>query len=174
MRKPGRATLRYGGNTSCVEIRCGEEVLLVDCGTGAREAGLALAREFKGKALHTHVFVSHTHWDHIQGFPFFVPAYPPGNCLTIYSVRGADKSLRKPSLRRRTLLVPPAPRLLTIQVESRLDGRRARDFATSAHRWGRQAGRGGFAACPKVPASGSCAGHEGRGIDRAGRSFLHR
>jgi len=92
---PGRATLRYGGNTSCVEVRCGETVMLLDCGTGAREAGLALAREFKGKTLHVHVFVSHTHWDHIQGFPFFVPAYVPGNHLTLYSVRGADKSLEK-------------------------------------------------------------------------------
>lgn len=92
---PGRATLRYGGNTPCVEIRCGETVMLFDCGTGAREAGLALAGEFKGKSLHTHIFVSHTHWDHIQGFPFFVPAYVPGNHLTLYSVRGTDKSLAK-------------------------------------------------------------------------------
>ncbi len=92
---PGRTTLRYGGNTSCVEVRCGETVILLDCGTGAREAGLALAKEFKGKTLHAHVFVSHTHWDHIQGFPFFVPAYVPGNHLTLYSVRGADKSLEK-------------------------------------------------------------------------------
>lgn len=92
---PGRATLRYGGNTSCVEVRCGETVILFDCGTGAREAGLAIAGQFKGKTLHTDIFVSHTHWDHIQGFPFFVPAYVPGSHLTLYSVRGADKSLAK-------------------------------------------------------------------------------
>jgi phosphoribosyl 1,2-cyclic phosphodiesterase len=92
---PGRTTVRYGGNTSCVEVRCGETVILLDCGTGAREAGLALAGEFKGKALSAHIFVSHTHWDHIQGFPFFVPAYVPGNHLRLYSVRGTDKSLAK-------------------------------------------------------------------------------
>lgn len=92
---PGRATLRFGGNTSCVEVRCGETVILLDCGTGAREAGLALAGEFKGKTLHAHIFVSHTHWDHIQGFPFFVPAYIPGNHMTLYSVRGTDKSLAR-------------------------------------------------------------------------------
>ena len=92
---PGRTTLRYGGNTSCVEVRCGETVMLLDCGTGAREAGLALAAEFKGKSLHVHLFVSHTHWDHIQGFPFFIPAYVPGNQVTLYSVRGTDKSLSK-------------------------------------------------------------------------------
>jgi phosphoribosyl 1,2-cyclic phosphodiesterase len=56
---------------------------------------LALAGEFKGRPLHTHIFVSHTHWDHIQGFPFFVPAYVPGNHITLYSVRSADKSLAK-------------------------------------------------------------------------------
>lgn len=92
---PGSATLRYGGNTSCVEVRCGEHILMMDCGTGAREMGLALMREFPGKPLNIHLFVSHTHWDHIQGFPFFVPAYIPGNRLTIYSLRGADKSLEK-------------------------------------------------------------------------------
>jgi phosphoribosyl 1,2-cyclic phosphodiesterase len=78
-----------------VEVRCGEAILLLDCGTGAREAGLALAGEFKGKPLSVHLFVSHTHWDHIQGFPFFVPAYIPGNRLTLYSLRGTDKSLSK-------------------------------------------------------------------------------
>ncbi len=92
---PGRSTLRYGGNTSCVEVRCGETILLLDCGTGAREAGLALVGEFKGRPLKVHIFVSHTHWDHIQGFPFFVPAYIPGNHLTLYSLRGTDKSLSK-------------------------------------------------------------------------------
>ena len=92
---PGQATLRYGCNTSCVEVRCGDTILLLDCGTGAREAGISLAREFKGKSLHVHIFVSHTHWDHIQGFPFFVPAYIPGNHITVYSVRGTDKALSK-------------------------------------------------------------------------------
>lgn len=92
---PGPATLRYGGNTSCIEVRYGDHILMLDCGTGAREMGLALSREFKGRPLDLHIFVSHTHWDHIQGFPFFVPAYIPGNRLTVYSLRGADKSLEK-------------------------------------------------------------------------------
>ena len=76
---PGRSTLRYGGNTACVEIRAGENILLFDCGSGVREAGLALMRESEGRPIRVHLFVSHTHWDHIQGFPFFVPAYVPGN-----------------------------------------------------------------------------------------------
>jgi len=92
---PGQATLRYGGNTSCTEVRCGDNVLLLDCGTGAREAGIALSREFRGEPLHVHLFVGHTHWDHIQGFPFFMPVYMPGNKFSIYSLRGSDKSLEK-------------------------------------------------------------------------------
>ncbi len=92
---PGPATIRYGGNTSCVEVRCGDEILMLDCGTGAREMGLALTREATGRPVAVHIFVGHTHWDHIQGFPFFQPAYGPGNRLMIYSLRGADKSLEK-------------------------------------------------------------------------------
>jgi len=92
---PGAATARYGGNTSCVEVRCGESIFMLDTGSGAREFGLALAREFAGRQLDLHLFVTHTHWDHIQGFPFFVPAYIPGHRLTLYSLHGTDKSLEK-------------------------------------------------------------------------------
>lgn len=92
---PGPATMRYGGNTSCTEVRYGDDVLIFDCGTGAREAGLALAREFQGRPLHVHLFIGHTHWDHIQGFPFFAPAYIPSSRITIYSLRGSDKTLEK-------------------------------------------------------------------------------
>ncbi|MGH9863005.1 MAG: response regulator [Candidatus Acidiferrales bacterium] len=92
---PGPATARYGGNTSCVEVRSGETILMLDAGSGAREMGLALAREFSGRPLDLHVFISHTHWDHIQGFPFFVPAYGPRNRITLYSLHGTDKSLQK-------------------------------------------------------------------------------
>jgi phosphoribosyl 1,2-cyclic phosphodiesterase/ActR/RegA family two-component response regulator len=92
---PGRSTARYGGNTACVEVRCGETILMLDCGTGARELGLALAREFDGRRLDLHAFIGHTHWDHIQGFPFFAPAYVPSSRITFYSMRGAEKSLRK-------------------------------------------------------------------------------
>ena len=92
---PGPRTIRYGGNTACVEVRCGEKILMFDCGTGAREMGLALQSEFKGRPMEVNVFVGHTHWDHIQGFPFFMPAYIPGAKLTIHSLRGSDKSLEK-------------------------------------------------------------------------------
>lgn len=92
---PGARTMRFGGNTSCVEVRVNETIVMLDCGTGAREMGDALMREFRGTPLDIHLFISHTHWDHIQGFPFFAPAYIPANRITIYCLRGADKSLAK-------------------------------------------------------------------------------
>ena len=72
---PQPENIRYGGNTSCVEVRFGERIYIFDCGTGFRLLGHQLEHEFKGRAVSAHVFVSHFHWDHIQGFPFFRPLY---------------------------------------------------------------------------------------------------
>lgn len=83
----------YGGNTSCVELRIGGTPLIFDCGTGLRELGDSLTAEFAGKPLQAHIFVGHTHWDHIQGFPFFAPLYNPRNSFNIFSVHGAHGSL---------------------------------------------------------------------------------
>ena len=76
----------FGGNTSCVEIVSGsDEYLLCDLGTGVREFGNRVLREHGPKRKHTfNIFLSHTHWDHIMGFPFFAPAYIPGNRICIY------------------------------------------------------------------------------------------
>ena len=92
---PGTETARYGGNTSCTEVRYGEHILVLDAGTGIRKLGNALLQEFAKRPIRAHIFVGHTHWDHIQGFPFFVPAYIPGNEFFIYSLRGAGKPLEK-------------------------------------------------------------------------------
>src|SRR4051794_35973029 len=68
------------GNTSCVEIQAGGETLIIDAGTGIRGLGLALMKGPCGRGQgNIHILFSHPHWDHIQGFPFFVPAYIPGN-----------------------------------------------------------------------------------------------
>ena len=72
---PQAENLRYGGNTSCVEVRLGEQIYIFDCGTGFRVLGHELEREFGEKPFSAHVFLSHFHWDHIQGMPFFRPLY---------------------------------------------------------------------------------------------------
>jgi len=89
---PGPDTARYGGNTSCVELRAGGQILICDSGTGIRECGLSLMSEFKGRPIQGDIFIGHTHWDHIQGFPFFIPAYVQHNSFRIHSVKavGAD------------------------------------------------------------------------------------
>src|SRR3954451_12097644 len=67
---PQPENMRYGGNTSCVEVRVGEQIYIFDCGTGFRNLGHHLRQEFVDRPIVAHIFVSHFHWDHIQGFPF--------------------------------------------------------------------------------------------------------
>jgi phosphoribosyl 1,2-cyclic phosphodiesterase len=73
----------YGTNTACVEIRDGSEMIVLDAGTGIRDFGNYLMRSGQAPA-HIHLFLSHVHWDHICGFPFFVPAYIAANRISIY------------------------------------------------------------------------------------------
>ena len=86
---PGPLTAGVGGNTSCVELRVGEQIIVLDAGTGIRGLGLSLEREFAGRALELTLLISHTHWDHIQGFPFFKPVYNPENRVHIRGYEGA-------------------------------------------------------------------------------------
>lgn len=73
-------TVRYGGNTPCIEVRCGNELIILDAGSGIRELGNHLMGELLGKGpLKASILFSHLHWDHLQGLPFFVPAYLSGN-----------------------------------------------------------------------------------------------
>ncbi len=92
--KPGPATIRYGGNTSCVEVRSDSGTLvLLDCGTGSHDLGQQLCRDGAG-SVNGHLLISHTHWDHIQGIPFFAPLFVPGNHWDIYGPKGLSQSLR--------------------------------------------------------------------------------
>lgn len=80
---PGPQTSRYGGNTSCVEVQLSDgSTLALDAGTGLRELGKTLARE--GRQSPVHLFLSHTHWDHVMGLPFFAPLYDKNNHLLVY------------------------------------------------------------------------------------------
>jgi phosphoribosyl 1,2-cyclic phosphodiesterase len=88
----------FGGNTACVQLDAGgPEYVLCDLGSGARELGLAaMARHRPGVTQVFHVFMSHLHWDHIQGFPFFVPAYIPGYRIRIYGCHdGLEEGFRR-------------------------------------------------------------------------------
>ena len=92
---PGPATVRYGGNTSCVSLRpSGGGLIVLDCGTGARNLGMSLMDgpfgQGRGEAS---ILLSHAHWDHIQGFPFFVPLYQPGNRFQIFGVAASSAML---------------------------------------------------------------------------------
>ena len=89
---PGPRTLRYGGNTTCVEVRDSRDSLVIlDSGSGIAELGQTLVG--KGPQW-IHLLISHTHWDHIQGFPFFAPAFIPGTRLTLVGPAGSIKSLK--------------------------------------------------------------------------------
>ena len=80
---------QHGGNTSCMEFAYGNERIMFDAGSGLREAGLSFLPD---GPRHIHLFITHTHWDHIQGFPFFTPIYIPGYEITIYGERGFGKN----------------------------------------------------------------------------------
>ena len=69
---PGPDTVRYGGNTTCIEVRCDDQVIVIDTGTGARRLGTHLLAQSYGE-MDLRLFYSHLHMDHIQGFPFFAP-----------------------------------------------------------------------------------------------------
>jgi phosphoribosyl 1,2-cyclic phosphodiesterase len=92
---PGPGTVRYGGNTTCAEIRADGEIIVLDAGSGIRELGLALENEFGSRAINLTLLITHVHWDHIQGFPFFVPSYNDKNQIQIFGYNGADDGLQE-------------------------------------------------------------------------------
>jgi phosphoribosyl 1,2-cyclic phosphodiesterase len=90
---PGPTTVRYGGNTSCVEVRVGGQIIILDAGTGLRALGRALRAELKNRPLNLTLLITHTHWDHIHGLPFFMPIYDSHCHLRILGCEGARKGL---------------------------------------------------------------------------------
>ncbi|MFI5291039.1 MAG: MBL fold metallo-hydrolase, partial [Polyangia bacterium] len=96
---PGPDTNRYGGNTSCVAVRPSDDedapLIIIDAGTGIRKLGKELMQGAFGAGQGTaHLLVSHTHWDHIQGLPFFAPVYQKGNQFFVYARQRDDTHLR--------------------------------------------------------------------------------
>lgn len=84
---PGPQTVKYGGNTPCIELRFKEpdRLIIIDAGSGIRELGnYIMAHDLPKGPIKTEIFLTHTHWDHIMGFPFFTPIYMPGSQLKVY------------------------------------------------------------------------------------------
>ena len=90
---PGPSTVRYGGNTSCVEVRADGEIIVLDAGSGIRALGMSLEQEFADRPVRVTLLITHTHWDHIQGLPFFLPAYNPKNEIRVLGYEGARVGL---------------------------------------------------------------------------------
>src|SRR5437764_1891523 len=88
----GPRTARYGGNTSSLEVRCGERILLFDAGTGIRYLGKSL----EGRAIDADIFLTHTHFDHVCGLPFFRPFFEPKNKFRLWAGHlGGGMTLRR-------------------------------------------------------------------------------
>jgi len=91
--------MRYGGNTPCVEVRINDHIYIFDCGTGFRNLGKSLIAEYASTPIYAHVFLSHFHWDHIQGIPFFQPLYEnPDNYFFFHSssrARGLQRAIEE-------------------------------------------------------------------------------
>src|SRR5512139_504826 len=85
---PSPSYMGFGGNTSCVEVRAGGRTVILDAGTGIRPLGQQLRRE---GVLEADILFSHTHWDHVNGFPFFAPAFEPDNAFRVFAGHLAEE-----------------------------------------------------------------------------------
>jgi phosphoribosyl 1,2-cyclic phosphodiesterase len=94
---PGKDTVIYGGNTSCLEVRADEKLVIVDLGTGIKPLGdWLMANDFKKGPINADIFITHTHWDHIMGFPMFTPIFIPGTQLRVHGpVSYEDETLEQ-------------------------------------------------------------------------------
>jgi phosphoribosyl 1,2-cyclic phosphodiesterase len=155
----GEQVAWVGGNTSCLEVHSGDQRLILDAGTGIRGLGDALMGA--GKPVQAAIFFSHLHWDHVQGFPFFAPAYVPSTELALYGPGpGGDVKLR------RVLDKQMRPPSFPVTLESM----RARmTFATAQAR--RPIQHGPFSVTPfLLPHPNGCYGYR---VESAGHSFVY-
>ena len=131
---PGPATVRYGGNTSCALLQHGDETLILDGGTGLRALGLDMIAHYPdspdvppSRPFEADILLTHTHWDHIQGLPYFRPLYDPRSRVRIHGPRQAS-GLRDIIERQMTWENFPIPPSAQTGVEAIID-REAGQFA---------------------------------------------
>ncbi len=91
---PGPGTLKYGGNTPCVEVQAAGTRIVIDAGTGIRNLGRSIQTS-EEEAPEVHLLISHSHWDHIQGFPFFAPVFNPRARILVYGCQGTGNQVEK-------------------------------------------------------------------------------
>ncbi len=125
---PGPDTVRYGGNTPCLELRTADGWLIVlDAGTGIRELGRSLVARAAGDPIRGDIFLTHAHWDHIQGLPFFAPIFQPGNHFTIWGSKALETSIGRVVRDQMSPVVFPVPfehLAATIDFRELVDGHR--------------------------------------------------
>jgi phosphoribosyl 1,2-cyclic phosphodiesterase len=154
---PGPETAGVGGNTSCVEVICGAERIILDAGTGLRKLGDRMMAE---GALEATMLLSHQHWDHIQGIPFFVPAYIPSAKLKVYGGVNGVMSLRETLAHQMTAPVFPV----------RLDELGAQIDLCEVRSGGKLSIGGARVTAIKVNHPGGCFAYR---IDYEGRSMVY-
>jgi phosphoribosyl 1,2-cyclic phosphodiesterase len=160
---PGANTVRYGGNTPCIEVRTDTGWLIVlDAGTGMRELGRSLVARANGNGIAGDIFLTHAHWDHIQGIPFFAPIFQQGNHFTIWGSKTLETSIDQVIRDQMSPVVFPVA----------FDGLGARiDFREIAE--GRHGGNGYEVRAFAVRHPGGALGYRFSGADRSGHSFVY-
>ena len=124
---PGADTVRYGGNTPCVEVRTEAGWLIIlDAGTGIRELGRSLISRANGAPIEGDIFLSHGHWDHIQGLPFFAPIFQRGNHFTIWGAQAMESRVERIVRDQMSPVVFPVS---FEEIEARIDFRSVLDVA---------------------------------------------
>jgi phosphoribosyl 1,2-cyclic phosphodiesterase len=160
---PGANTVRYGGNTPCIEVRTETDWLIVlDAGTGMRELGRSLVARANGNGIAGDIFLTHAHWDHIQGIPFFAPIFQQGNHFTIWGSKTLETSIDQVIRDQMSPVVFPVA----------FDGLSAQiDFREIAEE--RHAGNGYEVKAFAVRHPGGALGYRFSGADNSGHSFVY-